>query len=221
MRASMAYFAGAGTVVVAIAVGLGGGFVIADVMNPQARKELSKVELQAKTQPSAQPSVAQPSPQPSPSPATASNAPQTPVPNVAQVQPAASASTAVGAAKSSDASAKRDDAPNMKQADQAPSQPATRDGASAPENAYAKAGDADPKRPDDKRKSSRRQSATRHQQQRDQDMRGVEEQVRRDSGPREFFVQRDDSDRPDYGRRNYDRPMRFDFPPMNFFGPDD
>ena len=66
MRASVAYFAGAGTIVVAIAAGLGGGLVIADVVNPKARNELSKVELQAKAQPSPQPNAAQPSPQPTP-----------------------------------------------------------------------------------------------------------------------------------------------------------
>jgi hypothetical protein len=245
MRASMAYFAGAGTVVAAIAAGLGGGFVLADVMSPQAARQLGKVELHAKAQQSPQPNAAQPSP----SPVTASNGPQTPVPYLAQVQPAANAPVVVGTAsqkqpqpqskkqnetanaapsaappaKTSDppakrddvAAAKRDDAPKAKQAEQMPSRPATNDEASAPENVYAKTRDADLKRQDDKRKDRRQQWATRRQQQRDQEMRDVEDQVREDRGPRDFIVRRDDSDRPDFGR-----PAGFDFPRINFFGPD-
>ena len=271
MRASMAYFAGAGTIVVAIAAGLGGGLVISDVMNPHATRELGKVELQMKArqanaaQQSPQPDAAQASPQPSSSPATASNA--LPAPYLAQVQPAAKAPVVVGAAPSkpqempqdqpkSDAAnaaapavntseppakrddvaaAKPDDAPKVKQAEhtqpkpaeQTPAQPAAHDEASAPENAYAKARDANLKRQDDKRKSDRHQQwATRRQQQRDPDMRDVEEQVRRDSGPREVIVRRDDSDRRDYDRRDDDRrddgrPTGFGFPHINFFGPND
>ena len=285
MRTSMAYFAGAGTVVVAIAAGLGGGLVIADVMNPHATKVVSKVEHQAEArqqaaqqspqpnaaQQSPQPDAAQASPQPQPSPSTASNAPQQPAPYLAQVQPAAKTPVVVGAApqkpqekapekpqdqpksetaKASDPPAKndvaaakpddstkakrddtkRDDTPKPKQAEQTPSQSMPHEEAAAPDSAYAKARDADLKRSDDKRKSDRHQWASRHQQprDRDQDMRDVEEQVRRDSGPREVYVERDDSDGPAYdrNRRNYDRPdhdrpMRFDFPRMNFFGPDD
>jgi hypothetical protein len=45
MRTSMAYLAGAGTVVTAIAAGIGGGLVIGNIMSPQAPKqELSKIE---------------------------------------------------------------------------------------------------------------------------------------------------------------------------------
>jgi hypothetical protein len=248
MRTSMAYFAGAGTVVAAIAAGLGGGFVLADVMSPQAARQLGKVELQAKAQQSPQPNAAQSSPQPSP--VTASNGPQTPVPYLAQVQPAANAPVVVGTAsqkqpqpqskkqnetanaappaKTSDppakrddvAAAKRDDAPKAKQAEQMPSQPATNDEASTPENVYAKTRDADLKRQVDKRKDRRQQWATRRQQQRDQEMRDVEDQVREDRGPRDYIVRRDDSDRRDFDRTDFGRPTGFDFPRINFFGPD-
>ena len=285
MRTSLAYFAGAGTVVAAIAVGLGGGLVIANVMNPNATRELGKVQLQMKAkqaelnvaQQAPQPDAAQASPKPSPSPSIASNASPTPAPYLAQVQPAAKAPVVVGAAppkpqeksqeklqgksqeqpqakseaanasppaanageppaKQNDVAAtktsaapkaKRDDTPKVRQAEQTPSQAAPHDDDSAPENAYAKARDADLKRADDKRKSDHRQWASRRQQQQDDQMRDVEEQLRRDSGPREVYVERDDSDGPDYGRRpDYDRrearrPMGFDFPHVNFFGPDD
>jgi hypothetical protein len=278
MRTSMAYLAGAGTVVVAIAAGLGGGLVIANVASPGTR-ELGRVELQMKArQASQQQDVAQQSPQPdatqaspSPSSATASNPPQVRAPYLAQVQPAANAPVVVGAAppksqeqpqdqpktdatmaappavKPGDApkakreDAKRDDTPKVKQAEQtqpkpaeqAQVQPATHDDVSAPENAYAKARDADLKRQDDRRKLDRRQWASRRQQ-RDPDMRDVEEEVRRDSGPREIIVRRDDSDRPDFDRndrRDYDRPdydrgddrrpAGFGFPHINIFAPDD
>src|SRR6516162_5010861 len=79
MRTSTAYFAGVGTVVVAIAAGLGGGLTIANVMNPNSsRQETTRLEQRLSSQPLA-----------------ASNQPdekgqqsQTPVPNVAASQAA-------------------------------------------------------------------------------------------------------------------------------------
>jgi hypothetical protein len=45
MRTSVAFFAGVGTVIVAVAAGLGGGLTIANLMSPQVPKQqLSKVE---------------------------------------------------------------------------------------------------------------------------------------------------------------------------------
>jgi hypothetical protein len=41
MRSSTAYLAGAGTV--AVVAGLGGGLVIADIMSPHAKQELTKL----------------------------------------------------------------------------------------------------------------------------------------------------------------------------------
>ena len=262
MRASMAYLAGAGTIVVAIAAGLGGGLVISDVINPHATRELGKVKLQMKAR---QANAAQQSPQPDAAGfataivfardrlecAASAGALSGPgaknrregaggcwsgsveTAEMPQDQPKRDAANAAApAADTSEPPAKRDDlaaaklgdAPKAKQAEQTPAQPATHDEASAPQNAYAKARDADLKRQDDKRKSDRRQWATRHQQQRDPDMRDVEEQVRRDSGSREVIVRRDNSDRRDYDRRDddrpeYGRPTGFGFPHVNFFGP--
>jgi hypothetical protein len=54
MRTSMAYFAGAGTVIVAIVAGLGGGLVIANMVNPQPAKqgiETSVMERRRATEP--------------------------------------------------------------------------------------------------------------------------------------------------------------------------
>jgi hypothetical protein len=87
MRTSMAYFAGVGTVVVAVAAGLGGGLLMGNIMNPHER-EIGKVE-QRRTAPQ----QAQQSPQPASDQSkaatiTAANGPQTQSPYLAATQPA-------------------------------------------------------------------------------------------------------------------------------------
>ena len=44
MRAPMAFFAGAGTVIAAIAVGLGGGLTVANIMNPYPQKQATLID---------------------------------------------------------------------------------------------------------------------------------------------------------------------------------
>jgi hypothetical protein len=52
MRTSMAYFAGAGTVIAAIGLGLGGGFTIANVMSPHQEKlEQTRLEQRMSAKP--------------------------------------------------------------------------------------------------------------------------------------------------------------------------
>ena len=55
MRVSTAYFIGAGTVVVAIAAGLGGGLLLGNIMSPQQPKypssEVTRLEQRASQQP--------------------------------------------------------------------------------------------------------------------------------------------------------------------------
>jgi hypothetical protein len=54
MRASTAYFAGAGTVIAAIVAGVGGGLVIADIISPKSPKqgtELSRLERRMSSEP--------------------------------------------------------------------------------------------------------------------------------------------------------------------------
>src|SRR5258708_144218 len=94
MRIPIAYFAGAGTVIVAIAAGLGGGLVISNVMNPHDAP-VSKVERRAVADRQAEPSQQA---QPSASPVTASTTAQAPSPYLAQVQPAANAPVKVSPA---------------------------------------------------------------------------------------------------------------------------
>src|SRR3954452_3225585 len=78
MRTSTAFFAGAGTVVVAIAAGLGGGLVLANLVNPHSPKqEMTKLERRM-----------------SPEPIPVSNAPSEPVPYLAATQAATAATGA-------------------------------------------------------------------------------------------------------------------------------
>jgi len=54
MRAATAFFAGAGTVVVAIAAGIGGGLVLGDIMSPQQpnrSSEVTRLEQRMSSQP--------------------------------------------------------------------------------------------------------------------------------------------------------------------------
>ena len=255
MRTSIAYFAGAGTIVAAIAAGLGGGVLMANIMNPHEAREVSRLEQRR-----AAPQQAQQSPQPNSqqgTPSTASNEPQAPTPYLAATQQAATKPVVVAPApsnspqpsseasnaalpkerpketaaanepsaqtapstKPADASvSKQREKPQEKPQEQASTQPAAReDQASSPDNAYARARDADVKRQAaEQRKAGRRQQWTARRQQRDQEMRDVEQKVREDSDPREVIVQRDDSDRP----RNFGGPTRVEFPHINLFGPD-
>lgn len=245
MRASTAYFAGVGTVVVAIAVGMGGGLLMADIMNPHATGEVSRLEQrQARSQ------QAEQTPQPSQS-NVAANGPQTSAGYLAATQATTTTPVVVSPAPTPQS---RNDANNASPPKPRPAAPAeakaektqktertassdatskpaelstpARDQGSSPANAYAKAQDADVKRSaDEKRKADRadrrQQRAARRQQQREQEQRDVEAQVREDTEPqRNIIVRRDDSGRNDFRHDDSDRPVRMDFPRFNLFGPD-
>jgi hypothetical protein len=188
MRTSMAYFAGAGTVAVAIAAGFGGGLLIADTVSPQ----LSSTRLEQRM---------------SSKPIPVSNAPAEPVQYIAGTQAAAAANPAqdqqqLGQGEASSAS---NPSPNAQPATPAPQPqaPATQttapdqgkasEQAKAPEDAFAKVRDADVKREarrEDRRRGERRQqwAGKRHYQQRqDQEPGEVEQKAREDSEPRRIF----------------------------------
>ncbi len=85
MRASMAYFAGAGTVIVAIAGGVGGGLLIADMVSPKSPKQgVEQTRLERRM---------------SPEPIPAANEPAEPVQYLAasQLPPSGAAAEAVPA----------------------------------------------------------------------------------------------------------------------------
>ena len=208
MRTSTAYFAGVGTVVAAVAAGLGGGLLISNIVNPHEPKtEMSKLEQRMSSKP-----------------IPVANAPSEPVSYLAATQPAASGPITVAtpaekqqssetvsaaptrtqpaeapapqpaapvtqAATSEQAKASETKAPETK----APRAPETR----TTEDAFAKARGADvmrdadvrreAKRVEEKRKAERRQQWTerrRNLRRQDQELRDVEQKVREETEPR-------------------------------------
>ncbi len=232
MRTSMAYFAGAGTVIAAIGLGLGGGLTIANVLSPHQEKlEQTKLEQRMSAKPispsaqtdqpkvqTANTSTATDKPQAEPGKApvpyvaatnaaiSANNAPATPGEPQPQAQAAAS-SPQPAEAKVANESVKPAEPQTAM-----PQSPPREQASSAPEDANAKARDTDLKRlAAEKRKADRRQQwadRKKAQQQRDAELRDVEASVRRDTdGPR-IVVRQDDDD---FGRRgNSDRRRDFD-----------
>jgi hypothetical protein len=222
MRSSMAYFAGAGTVIVAIAAGLGGGVLISNIVSPHQPKhgssEVTRLERRVSPEPiQAVTGSSQPVPYlaaPQVSAAVAETPAQPPAP---RPQQQASTDPTAPAAQSAVPS------PPAAQPVAAAEQPATREKA-APEDSFAKARDADLKRDarraEDKRKFDRRQQWTerRKWRQRDDDdgeLREVERRVREDTEPRR--VREDSEPRPLFASE----PARIGMPRIRLFGNDD
>ena len=222
MRTSTAFFAGAGTVIMVVAGGLGGGLMIANTMNPKAPAAQTKLERRA----------AEPSPSPSPSPGAAQAAVKD-VPALAgqdgakdgvkiqaSSQSSAQAKTQSSAATATNVPAASEPGPAPSPSPQATQRDA-RDKPGAPDAAFAKAREPDLKAPDaDTRRSAQKRQGRQHQQSVDHqpwverrrmqrppeaDPRDVE-QASRDDG--EVRGTRDDngvrsSYRDDYGVRSY------------------
>jgi hypothetical protein len=179
MRTSTAYFAGVGTVVAAVVVGLGGGVLISNIVSPHAPKiEMSKLELRMSSMP-----------------IPATNASSEPVKSEA---PAQAKPVEAQAAENATASVPPALAPPPQAA--APvTQAATSEKANAeqiktPDAAFAKARDADVRREarriaEEKRKAERRQQwAERRRPRQDQELRDVEAKVREETEPRGPFA---------------------------------
>lgn len=196
MRASMAYFAGAGTVIAAIVGGVGGGLLIADMISPKSPKqELTLLERRTPPAPiqavagASEPVAYLAAPQPSvPNPAAAA----APVPTQAKTQADNSASTSalpvdIAGSKAA-ASPPQAAAPTTQAA--AHEQTATPQTANS-EEALAKPRDADAKRTTERRRVDRRQQWTerrRYQPRQDQELRAVEDRVREETEPRREFA---------------------------------
>ncbi|MBO4223518.1 hypothetical protein [Bradyrhizobium neotropicale] len=194
MRTTTAFFAGVGTVVIAIAVGLGGGMVIANIASPHQPKagaELTKLERRAAE------------------PVTASNAPAEPVPYLAATRAAATNPVVVDPAPQAPpqqaepaqqtntsptnaASSEPERGPNAAAQPAANAQPsaqtAARTSSASSGDALARARDAESKR--DARRVEQRRKAERRQQwaerrrvrePRDDELRDVERSVREDT----------------------------------------
>jgi hypothetical protein len=238
MRAPIAYFAGAGTVIAAIGIGLGGGLTIANVMTPHQEKiEQTKLEQRMAAKPIPPSAQADQPKQQADQPkapvpyvaatdvAVTANAPAAPAQPQPQTQAAAPAPQASPPPVIEQARAEN---PPVKPAEPQTAQPqATPREQASVEDANAKARDSDLKRlAAEKRKADRRQQwADRKNARlsRDAELRDVEESVRRASdGPR-IVVRRDDDDSDrlrDSDRRGdrVDRP--FGLPGFNLFGGD-
>ena len=205
MRASTAYFAGAGTVVVAIVAGVGGGLLIADIIRPKFPKqgtEMTRLERRMSPEPiQAAPGPSEPvqylaAPQLSALGAAVAAAP-------AQAQTEAGNSQSAGAQPAETAAAAQPDAPAPQAATPA-AQPVAHEQAAAPENALAKARDAEMKRAVEKRKLERRQQwVEKRRQRQQQELRAVEERVREETGPTQVFAA---------------EPVRIEMPQIRLFG---
>jgi len=202
MRASTAYFAGAGTVVVAIVAGVGGGLVIADMIHPKPAKQGTEMtRLERRMSPETIPAA----------PVQYLTAPQPSVPDTAVA--AASAQPQMETGNPVSASAQPAETAATTQSEAPAPQPATAAAQSvaheptgAAENALAKARDADLKRAAEKRRLERRQQwAERRRQRQQQELRAVEDKGREETGPRQVFAA---------------EPVRIEMPQIRLFGPE-
>jgi hypothetical protein len=198
MRVSTAYFVGAGTVVVAIAAGLGGGLLLGNIMSPQQPKhpssEVARLEQRA-------------APQPIPAMAGASQpVPYTAAPQIANTvseqasQRPQQAAPQQAQPQAQEASTKSAESPKPQPERSAAVQPAAAQPpanaqqTAAPEDSYAKARDADVKREvrraEDKRKAERRQQwadKRRGRERQGDDLDSVEASVREATEARPVF----------------------------------
>jgi hypothetical protein len=202
MRVSTAYFVGAGTVVVAIAAGLGGGLLLGNIMSPQQPKhpssEVTRLEQRAAPQPiPAMAGASQPVPYIAPPTAApqiantvaeqASQQPQQAAPQQAQPQ--------VQEASTKSAEPPKPQPERSAAVQPAAAQPpANAQQTAAPEDSYAKARDADLKREarraEDKRKAERRQQwadKRRGRERQSDDLDSVEASVREATEARPVF----------------------------------
>ena len=169
MRTSTAYFAGVATVVAAVAAGLGGGYLAANIVSPHEPRhgtEMTRLERRMSSQP-----------------IPVTTAPSEPVPYVAATTPAATAPIAAPAAPPAEAAASSVAAPAEQQsADDSP----------AVKQAFARARDADIKRAAaEKRRAERRQRSEdrrRLRQPREHELEAVAEKVREVTGSRQAFI---------------------------------
>ena len=234
MRTTTAFFAGAGTIAVALAAGLGGGLLISNIVSPHAPRhgaELSKVERRA-TDPipvanaaSESSSYIEATQAAATKPVTVSPAPQAPSQEAQQqqAQPQAQQANATPAPVPQAAAQPADRQPARNANSTAPvsnpqpaatsPQTAARDPSATTDNAFARARDADVKRElrraEEKRKAERRQQwveKRRYRGRGDDELRDAEQKVREETdSPRIFAAE----------------PVRSETPRIRLFGDDD
>ncbi|WP_375158571.1 hypothetical protein [Bradyrhizobium sp. RDT46] len=241
MRASTAYFVGAGTIVAAIAIGLGGGIVAGNIMNPVASKQGPDTSKMAQRAESAgapvatnAPServnyltgsqafgamIAAPAQAEAKSEAAKSEAAKPDAqPAQANAEPPAPPPSQAAAVEPPKEQSKEQSKPAVASSPRAAKpgeQQASVDPASSPDNAYAKARDSDVRRAaSERRRIERRErwSERRHYYE-GREQRGMRDRTDWDDVARNI---REDSDARDYAGR-----PRGGIPQIRLFGPDD
>jgi hypothetical protein len=212
MRTSTAYFAGVGTVIVAVAAGLGGGYLAANVVSPPVQA-VSKLERRMSAE-SVSVSTAPAEPASRVVATTATNSPPAPEPE----QP-------------SQSQTQRQPQPQPQTQAAAPvaNPPAADEKAATPREAFARASEADIKRAAaDKRRAERRQQSAdrrRWKQPREQELDAVEDTVRETTEPRRIRVREDSEPRGFFGesgrREIFAEPVRSETTRIRLFGQDD
>jgi len=238
MRISTAYFAGVGTVIMAVGAGLGGGYLAANVTHPPTQA-VSKLERRMSAEP-----------------ITVSTAPAEPVPHVAAADPTKPAAAPAQeqtqqqpqtqqqsqppteAVAPPAAPARTEEKPTNNVAAAQPIQPPPQPSKSAdqvdekiaaPREVYARASDADIKRADaEKRRAERRQQWTdkrRLKQPREQEIEAVEARVREVTEPRRIRIREEGEPRDLFAeprrRDMFAEPVRSETPRIRLFDQDD
>jgi hypothetical protein len=211
MRTTTAYFAGVGTVAVAIAAGLGGGLLFSNMVAPHQPKYAAEpTKLEQRMADRTIPVSSTPS-EPAPYLAATQPAATNPVVVAApqpQSQPQAESPSAPPAEQKTANNAAADQVTSPPQVPQA-TEPAAREPANSPREAFGKARDADIKRAaTEKRRTERHQQwadKRRVRQPREQDLEAVEQSVRDVTEPRQAFMA---------------EPARLDTPRIRLFGDD-
>ena len=241
MRASTAYFVGAGTIIAAIAIGLGGGIVAGNIMNPIAPKQGPDTSKMAQRAESTGAAAATNSPSErvnyitgtqafgamiaAPAQAEAKSEAGKPEasksdtqPTQANAAPAAPPPSQAAAVEPPKEQSKEQSKPAVASSPKAAKpveQQASADPTSSPDNAYAKAKDSDVKRAaSERRRIERRERwAERRHSYEAREQRNVRDRTDWDDVARNI---REDSDARDYAGRS-----RGGFPQIRLFGPDD
>jgi len=229
MRASTAYFVGAGTIIVAIAIGLGGGIVAGNIMNPIAPKQGADASKMAQRTDAA----SAPAPASSSServqyltgsqafgtivaaPAQAEAKPEAAKPDTQAIQANAELSTPPPSQAAAVEPPKPPPASSAKPVEQqaSTSQSSSSDNASA-RDAYAKARDSDVKRAaSERRRAERRERWAERRHYESRDPRAMRDRTDWDDVARNI---REDSDTRDYANR-----PRSGLPQIRLFGADD
>jgi hypothetical protein len=227
MRISTAYFAGVGTVIVAVSAGLGGGYLAANIAGPPTQA-VSKLERRMSAEPI---HVATAPAEPlsrvvATNPASAPAQPQ-PLPQTEAAAPSANAAPSTNNVRAEEKAASEEKTANNVAAAR-PVQPSlqpvksaeqTEEKIAAPRDAFARDRDADIKRADaEKRRAERRQrwaDKRRFQQPREQELEAVEERVREVTEPRRIRIRQEGEP-----REMFAEPARNETPRIRLFDQD-